>query len=196
MPQNTPMKRQFTTIDGRTVMSNLPQHWGGNDWAITGVDNPLPVGNYVQTEAGVWIPQKGSDDGAVYTRLTGSNVEDGLPVITKGNVEISSTRGVEIAAGSGAYLIRWKDVSEFTRLFAYVLSDSSHDFRMTFDFRDGASSQGVSNYVKVGENYDSEGNRNVSTPIIDITFPQVDIYIRNRSEQTHKYDGVVRGLRN
>jgi len=74
MPQNTPMKRQFTTIDGRTVMSNLPQHWGGNDWTITGVDNPLPVGNYVQTEAGVWIPQKGSDDGAAHVQLTGSNV--------------------------------------------------------------------------------------------------------------------------
>jgi len=75
MPQNTPMKRQFTTIDGRTVMSNLPQHWGGNDWKITGVDNPLPVGNYVQTESGVWIPQKGSDDGAADVRLTGSIVE-------------------------------------------------------------------------------------------------------------------------
>src|SRR5690606_38506850 len=75
MPQNTTMKRQFTTIDGRTVMSNLPQHWGGNDWKITGVDNPLPVGNYVQTEAGVWIPQKGSDDGAADVRLIGSNVE-------------------------------------------------------------------------------------------------------------------------
>src|SRR5690606_17716603 len=76
MPQNTPMKRQFTTIDGRTVMSNLPQHWGGNDWTITGVDNPLPVGNYVQTEAGVWIPQKGSDDGAAHVQLTGSKVEE------------------------------------------------------------------------------------------------------------------------
>lgn len=76
MPQNTPMKRQFTTIDGRTVMSNLPQHWGGNDWAITGVDNPLPVGNYVQTKSGVWIPQKGSDDGAADVRLTGSIVEE------------------------------------------------------------------------------------------------------------------------
>src|SRR5690554_444538 len=75
MPQNTPMKRQFTTIDGRTVISNLPQHWGGNDWKITGVDNPLPVGNYVQTEAGVWIPQKGSDDGAADVRITGSIVE-------------------------------------------------------------------------------------------------------------------------
>ena len=81
MPQNTPMKRQFTTIDGRTVMSNLPQHWGGNDWKITGVDNPLPVGNYVQTEAGVWIPQKGSDDGAADVRLTGSYVVNGFEEI-------------------------------------------------------------------------------------------------------------------
>src|SRR5690606_31884133 len=75
MPQTVPSKRQFTTIDGRTVMSNLPQHWGGNDWKVTGVDNPLPVGNYVQTEAGVWIPQKGSDDGAADVRLTGRKVQ-------------------------------------------------------------------------------------------------------------------------
>lgn len=95
MPQNTPMKRQFTTIDGRTVMSNLPQHWGGNDWAITGVDNPLPVGNYVQTEAGVWIPQKGSDDGAADVRLTGSKVvkldKDSIEVTSGSTVEITDT---------------------------------------------------------------------------------------------------------
>src|SRR5690606_26617777 len=32
--------------------------------------------NYVQTASGVWIPQKGSDDGAADVRLTGRNVEE------------------------------------------------------------------------------------------------------------------------
>src|SRR5690606_10182051 len=115
------MKRQFTTIDGRTVMSNLPQHWGGNDWKITGVDNPLPVGNYVQTESGVWIPQKGSDDGAADVRLTGRNVEEVLdrqitttnrfrqvykPIYAKGVVIIAQVFGATgtFTEGEGAGL--------------------------------------------------------------------------------------------
>lgn len=121
MPQNTPMKRQFTTIDGRTVMSNLPQHWGGNDWKITGVDNPLPVGNYVQTEAGVWVPQKGSDDGAADVRLTGNNVVElitprgvfketkwglvDVPDFAKGVIAVYVIRGVTgtFSSGEGFY---------------------------------------------------------------------------------------------
>src|SRR5690554_3702774 len=98
MPQNTPMKRQFTTIDGRTVMSNLPQHWGGNDWKITGVDNPLPVGNYVQTGAGVWIPQKGSDDGAADVRVTGRNVEE-LTIVN--SLAITDTEPIFIGSAAG-----------------------------------------------------------------------------------------------
>src|SRR5690606_15355493 len=105
-PQNTQMKRQFTTIDGRTVMSNLPQHWGGNDWKITGVDNPLPVGNYVQTQAGVWIPQKGSDDGAAEVRITGSIVEHIIPrqLFTEG-IEQFIFSAPEDARG--AYVTSW-----------------------------------------------------------------------------------------
>src|SRR5690554_1131746 len=124
MPQNTPMKRQFTTIDGRTVMSNLPQHWGGNDWAITGVDNPLPVGNYVQTEAGVWIPQKGSDDGAADVRLTGSNVE---------KINITQEVGIIPAGGNKRINInvpqRTKSISLYIRALAGRISSAHIEFR-------------------------------------------------------------------
>lgn len=34
------------------------------------------VGNHVLTESGIWVPQRGSDDGAINTQLTGSNVEE------------------------------------------------------------------------------------------------------------------------
>src|SRR5690554_246037 len=112
MPQNAPMKRQFTTIDGRTVMSNLPQHWGGNDWAITGVDNPLPVGNYVQTKSGVWIPQKGSDDGAADVRLTGNNVA---------NVElIYEERNITVNAGTIKQVGSIFNVSQYNYVFVQL----------------------------------------------------------------------------
>lgn len=122
MPQNTPMKRQFTTIDGRTVMSNLPQHWGGNDWTITGVDNPLPVGNYVQTESGVWIPQKGSDDGAADVRLTESNVEKRLE-------RIYLHDSVSLADGSRV-VGEYTDVSKYKELFMFAYSSLDVDVRM------------------------------------------------------------------
>lgn len=127
MPQNTPMKRQFTTIDGRTVMSNLPQHWGGNDWTITGVDNPLPVGNYVQTEAGVWIPQKGSDDGAADVRLTGSIVELNKEVYDSQSRSVIITPGSYYNLLSHAYYpfkeirghLRWHETPSDYRLMLY-----------------------------------------------------------------------------
>src|SRR5690606_29671112 len=125
MPQNTPMKRQFTTIDGRTVMSNLPQHWGGNDWKITGVDNPLPVGNYVQTQAGVWIPQKGSDDGAADVRLTGSNIE----VLLSGEVQNDFRRsiiyvGEPYKTATGASELRGVDVRGCKEIAFNVINNS------------------------------------------------------------------------
>ena len=34
--------------------------------------NQLPIANYVKTAAGLWVPQKCADDGAVLAQLTGS----------------------------------------------------------------------------------------------------------------------------
>ena len=35
---------------------------------------PFPSGNYVQTEGGVWVPQKGTDNGEAFVQLTGRKV--------------------------------------------------------------------------------------------------------------------------
>src|SRR5690625_4989453 len=35
----------------------------------------LLTANHVMTESGIWIPQRGSDDGATHTQVTGSNDE-------------------------------------------------------------------------------------------------------------------------
>src|SRR5690625_2420896 len=73
MPTNKPMKNQWIEVDGRLIPATLPQHWNGNDWAITGTDNPLPVANYTK-KGNLWLPT--SEDNPVPTQVTGSNVED------------------------------------------------------------------------------------------------------------------------
>lgn len=72
MPQSKQMKLQWLTIDGRNVPFALPQHWNGDDWTITGVDNPLPTANYIEKN-GIMVPV--SENNPVPTQLTGSNVE-------------------------------------------------------------------------------------------------------------------------
>jgi len=72
MPTNKPMKNQWIEVDGRLIPVTLPQHWSGNDWAITGTDNPLPVANYTK-KGNLWLPT--SEDNPVPTQVTGSNVE-------------------------------------------------------------------------------------------------------------------------
>jgi len=45
MPENTPMKMQWTTIDGRSTPIVLPQIWDHDkqDWVVTSTENPLPT---------------------------------------------------------------------------------------------------------------------------------------------------------
>mgnify|MGYP006892261856 CR=1 FL=1 len=73
MPQSKQMKLQWLTIDGRNVPFALPQHWNGDDWTITGVDNPLPTANYIEKN-GIMVPV--SENNPVPTQLTGSIVEE------------------------------------------------------------------------------------------------------------------------
>src|SRR5690625_3864560 len=45
MPENTPMKMQWTTIDGRSTPIVLPQIWDHDkrDWVVTSTENPMPT---------------------------------------------------------------------------------------------------------------------------------------------------------
>lgn len=47
---------------------------------LRGADGVNFVGNHVLTESGIWVPQKGSDDGAAHMQVTGSKVEEKLVV--------------------------------------------------------------------------------------------------------------------
>lgn len=43
---------------------------------LRGADGVSFTGNHVMTESGIWVPQRGSDDGAAHTQLTGSIVKE------------------------------------------------------------------------------------------------------------------------
>src|SRR5690625_693115 len=42
---------------------------------LHGADGLQFTGNHVMTESGIWIPQRGSEDGVAHMQVTGSNVE-------------------------------------------------------------------------------------------------------------------------
>lgn len=72
--QDKQLKKEFITVDNRTIPFGYPQFWGGDDWEVSGRDNPLPVANYTRNEQGLWVPV--SNENPVPTQLTGSNVEE------------------------------------------------------------------------------------------------------------------------
>jgi len=70
---------KWLNIDGQQVPFTEPQHFTGNgdETVRTGKDNPLPVANYTK-KGNIWLPV--SEENPVPTQVTGSNVEDGIPV--------------------------------------------------------------------------------------------------------------------
>src|SRR5690606_37295488 len=177
MPQNTPMKRQFTTIDGRTVMSNLPQHWKGDDWAITGVDNPLPVGNYVQTEAGVGIPQKGSDDGAADVRLTGSNVEI-----------IADVSNIEVPTGVTGLAIQHLDISKYKYFFVQFAPGGADKY--TIQMRPNRGDETIA-FTSINLYKNESGSANRILEKVEVNCLSASFYIINEMDNDHTFGRMI-----
>lgn len=73
-----------------------PQHkkTGEDAFQFTeGEQGKLFVGNHVMTDSGIWIPQKGTDDGAAHTQLTGSNVEE---LFTEVRIDIPASSNIRV----------------------------------------------------------------------------------------------------
>lgn len=69
------LNRETNPIPGERPGFN-PQFIDSDGYATDVTPNtPFPSGSYVQTDAGVWVPQKGNNDGAAHVQLTGSNVK-------------------------------------------------------------------------------------------------------------------------
>jgi len=62
---------KWVNVDGRSVPFTYPQHKKDGGYVETGDENPLPVGNHVMSEGGLWIPEPEVRS----TQLTGSIVE-------------------------------------------------------------------------------------------------------------------------
>ena len=70
------LNRETNPIPGERPGFN-PQFIDSDGYATDVTPNtPFPSGSYVQTDAGVWVPQKGNNDGAAHVQLTGSIGEE------------------------------------------------------------------------------------------------------------------------
>src|SRR5690625_4597329 len=111
---------KWMQVDGRSVPFTYPQHQKGNGYVVTGEDNPLPTGNHVMTESGIWIPQRGTDEGAAHTQLTGSKVE----LVTDRNlIDIPVNSSVNYDLG---------DLDNITKLYIFTFQMASYSYTIEF----------------------------------------------------------------
>lgn len=189
----------------------VPQHWGGNDWEVTGVDNPLPVANYTQNNSGIWLPTNKDnpmpmedakvenklneieqkldsviENNAVNTQLTGSIVE-----------EISNVEG-RVAVGNyyfGSVYSRDEtesllDISKY-RKKAILVENTGEDivrvYGFLFDRSDG--SRVITNTNKGDHWIIDPGSRmlftNNEVPELDLPLTHMTIVMRNPSEESY-----------
>lgn len=172
MPQSKQMKLQWLTIDGRNVPFALPQHWNGDDWTITGVDNPLPTANYIEKN-GIMVPV--SENNPVPTQLTGSIVE--IHELLKGEVIPPHSRLdflITFKGKSFGFNGRWEN-----NLPPEVSESVEADYYPNEYKSSGARPIGRIVDLEVSGSYilSTDGER------ISLTSPTVRFRIRNNSEE-------------
>ena len=139
-------------------------------------------------------PLTGSN-GANDVRLTGSNVEEGLLVKTKGKVLIKQQLNVKISAG-GAVTDLWSnvDITEFSDLQFAIRTDSTHNFLMRADFEVKQYTFGpaieygnvifnnINDYRKFSEKIVAKGDL-------------LKLFLQNKDTADHYYDIYLWGFR-
>ena len=133
--QDKQLKKEFITLDNRTIPFGYPQFWGGDDWEVSGRDNPLPVANYTQNEQGLWVPV--SNVNPVPTQLTGSNAEE-LSKRYKPIDTLTYQRSGELAGGgTSEILVDLPNVNCELQSFSLGTNYHSTQVRISFYKEDG-----------------------------------------------------------
>lgn len=171
---------KWMQVDGRSVPFTYPQHQKGNGYVITGEDNPLPTGNHVMTESGIWVPQRGSDEGAAHTQLTGSNVEYDRVV------------DVTISPGSLLTVIPQQRIDS-SKVYAYFTADARHRsvfYLVPRNFRAGGGHTDAGPHEILEQDNARTGNI-----LSDVRALYYHVSIRNQDTDSHTYTVVLGGTK-
>lgn len=174
MPQNKPLKIQWITVNGRQVPLVLPQtySYADDDWKITSDRDPLPIVEYGTTEGGVIVPKRVSGEGHEITQLTGSLKE----YLHEQDVEVTA-----MAYRNGKRFTFDSRVNYFT---VGVLSNEDHDFSIFLNWMNEGGD--IMEYRK--EEFLSEGQRRLLSPVIKVKTKTIRVDIRNKSNDDMLYN--------
>lgn len=114
------LNRETNPIPGERPGFN-PQFIDSDGYATDVTPNtPFPSGSYVQTDAGVWVPQKGNNDGAAHVQLTGSNVE---------KIYVFDGYAITDTAQHSGYI----SMKKYRKI--YMMATNTHDVEVNLDIR-------------------------------------------------------------
>jgi hypothetical protein len=82
------------------------------------------VQGYIQNAAGVWIPQRGTDDGSAYVSLTESQIKVPVDMQAKYQTTIQTHNAVSVAANGGSSSSVFYDTNGFDKIAVTVLNDA------------------------------------------------------------------------
>ena len=170
-PQDKEMKMRWITVDGRRTPVILPQIWNHEkeDWVVTSTENPLP------------------------TQLTGSIVEDGLPVRDiNSNIVLLKERShkdidLNVPGNSQKIINESIDVGDYRYLiFQFIPSAGGKylNYRIKYHYSRGDSTNTMQEItvLKVG----GSSNNQVSDKV-EVLFKYIKVVIANEEEHDHEF---------
>lgn len=172
------LKRESNPLPGYEA-GFLPQHERADgEFQTTGENHPLPTGNYVQNDSGVWVPV--SKQNPMPVQLTGRNVL------------LSFLTGVNVSAGASFVAIGLTPAENISGIYVLVRADASHKYRISLDYHREKTSEYFSSYTGGVDILESAERIYGVSKIIKPIGYKFAILIRNESEEDHIYDVEVR----
>jgi hypothetical protein len=139
------------------------------------------TGNHVMTDSGIWVPQKGTPEGAAHTQVTGS-IE-----------ELGTADNIVLTAGSHSYNIIRHDISN-SRLFAAARekNNSRHKFRILLGFYSQSLNTALYGFEPMKE---VDNDYRAVTDHTDVMGDNVGIGLQNLSADDKVYTLALWGVR-
>ena len=160
-----------------------PQHKKHGEQAFEfteGEQGKLFTGNHVMTDSGLWVPQKGTNDGAAHTQLTGRIVE----LYSEDNFQVSAGAIIDFANPNS---ISGEIVKDFKEITLGVNAENEHNFNIQIQFFGDGYRHPFHYSEKIAE---SEGRDRLLTDVLRLKTPYIRIRFQNQSQNDQIYNYV------
>jgi len=152
---------------------------------------------YVLNSAGNWNVKRMIGD--VNMQVGDADVADLNPVpckLTGRNVILGVRRNVTVTAGAtlSMFSTSFLSTTNLSKVYAYALTDTNHNFTINLDQLDNEATLGMSKYPSI-KSTTATGVKIASVSALDMAALWADTRVQNSDTVDHVYDVVVGGIK-